>query len=234
MLLLNPDFKKTLTGIIFGALFFGALIFLPEIYFSATLAVIALICAYEFCRLFPFNKFLLFFILPIYPLLSFFLMILMSQSGRKFELFLLFISVFAFDTGAYFFGKILGKHKISRISPNKTWEGFFGGLLTTFLILIISIPIYFNSGYLLNNLFTRPDVIWNLFQDPQPYTFFFSIFLSVFTCTIAQIGDFFESWFKRKASIKDSGALLPGHGGFLDRFDGVIFVTPFIYLFCLA
>lgn len=192
---------KSLTGIVFGFLFFSALFFLPKIYFSLILVSICAICCFEFYRLFPFNKKYLFLILPFYPIFSFILMILMNQNNKQLALFFLFAAVFVFDTFAYIFGKTLGKHKISEISPNKTWEGFFGGFLVLFLIMF-----YMNGEFLKSLLF--------------------SLIISM----LAQVGDFFESWFKRKASIKDSGVLLPGHGGFLDRFDAVIFVAPIIYL----
>ena len=130
----------------------------------------------------------------------------MNQLGQKLELFLLFISVFAFDTGAYLIGINFGKHKISKISPNKSWEGFFGGLVIMFLIvsLVLHVGEHFNFASAL----------------------LFSISIAI----VAQVGDLFESWFKRRAKIKDSGILLPGHGGFLDRFDAVIFVAPFFLL----
>lgn len=194
-------FIKSLTGIVFGVLFFSALFFLPKIYFSLILGAICAICCFELYRLFPFNKKYLFLIFPVYPILSFVLMILMNQNNKQLSLLFLFASVFVFDTFAYIFGKTLGKHKISKISPNKTWEGFIGGFLILFLIM------FYMNGEFLKSLS-------------------FSLIISVF----AQVGDFFESWFKRKASIKDSGILLPGHGGFLDRFDAVIFVAPIIYL----
>jgi phosphatidate cytidylyltransferase len=228
---MNIALKKVITGLVFGIVFFTILLFFQSIYFSSLLVLIALICSYEFYRLFPFNKLWLFLILPFYPLFSFFLMILMSLSGKEFQLLLLFSSVFAFDTGAYFFGKKLGKHKISKISPNKTWEGFFGGLLLMFLVLIISSLIYFNAEYFAENFLVEPyTVIINLYNSLGSITIWFSIFMSISIGTLAQIGDLFESWFKRRSGIKDSGILLPGHGGFLDRFDAVIFVTPFVYL----
>ena len=197
---------KSLTALVFGILFFSSLIFLPKIYFSIILAIIGLICIFEFIRLFPFNKLWLFLILPIYPIFSFLLMIYMNQLGQKLELFLLFISVFAFDTGAYLVGINFGKHKISKISPNKSWEGFFGGLVIMFLI--VSLVLYVG----------------------EHFNFISALLFSALIAIVAQIGDLFESWFKRRARIKDSGILLPGHGGFLDRFDAVIFVAPFFLL----
>ena len=109
------------------------------------------------------------------------------------------------DTGAYFTGLWLGRKKLApRISPGKTVEGAAGGILagTT-------------GGLLFGSLFGLP-FLWLLFVTP------------VF-CLLGQIGDLFESLLKRGAGVKDSGSLLPGHGGILDRFDSMLFVLPFAY-----
>lgn len=106
------------------------------------------------------------------------------------------------DTAAFFVGKFLGKHKISeKVSPNKTWEGFIGGILGN-LILAFFLEIYWNQSF-----------SWYL--------------VGLLTVPIGLIGDLVESMFKRSRNIKDSSGLLPGHGGFLDRFDSFFFVIPF-------
>lgn len=122
----------------------------------------------------------------------------------------IFIMIWSNDTFAYLVGKTFGKHKLmERISPKKTVEGFLGGVVFTILSSIII--SYF-------------------------YTFF-SVTLWIGTAVLISIfgtlGDLIESKFKREAGIKDSGNIMPGHGGVLDRLDSVIFVTPFIYLFYL-
>ncbi len=111
------------------------------------------------------------------------------------------------DIGAYFVGKSTGKRKLfPRVSPGKTWEGFLGaGLLTTLF------SYFFFSYFKIFNIQT-----WAL------------IALTVWL--FGSIGDLVESKFKRKIGIKDSGNILPGHGGFLDRFDGFIFCIPFVLL----
>jgi phosphatidate cytidylyltransferase len=106
----------------------------------------------------------------------------------------------AHDIGGYFFGKLLGGPKIApHVSPNKTWAGFLGGW-----ILIIPITFYFTSDI----------------GMPKSY----KIILAFLINTICLIGDLIESYVKRRAGVKDSGNLIPGHGGVLDRFDSFLFL----------
>jgi phosphatidate cytidylyltransferase len=115
------------------------------------------------------------------------------------------LMLWASDTGAYFFGKTMGKNKLfERVSPKKTWEGFFGGLITSGFIAFI-LSRYFTDISLAN---------W--------------IVMSVLIVVFGTLGDLVESLFKRSLQIKDSGSLIPGHGGFLDRFDGLFIALPFI------
>ena len=117
-----------------------------------------------------------------------------------------FILLWANDTGAYLAGKFLGKHKLfERISPKKTWEGSIGGGLLT-IGLSILIANYF-------------DII-----DLKHW-----IAISIIIVVFGGLGDLVESMFKRSLGIKDSGNILPGHGGILDRFDGLLIAAPFVY-----
>ncbi len=128
-------------------------------------------------------------------------------------LFGFFAIIWTYDTGAYLSGRFLGKHKLfERISPKKTWEGFAGGML-----LAIGIAA------LLSKYFTSMD-------------FFDWIFVAVIATVTATFGDLSESMLKRSAEVKDSGTILPGHGGILDRFDSVLFAAPavFTYLFLIS
>ena len=135
--------------------------------------------------------------------------------GLNFFLFLIIVCVFT-DIGGYLFGKIFKGPKLSTISPNKTYSGVFGG----FFISLISGIIY------VKYLGKKSKIL--LDTDP-----IFVILLILFISTISQIGDLIISYFKRKAKLKDTGRILPGHGGFLDRIDGIIFVMPITYLFAL-
>jgi len=142
---------------------------------------------------------------------TFFLFCNLSYEIHKSEgpiFFLYLISIcFLTDIGGYVFGKIIGGKKLSKISPNKTISGTIG----SFIFSIVPLIIFLNLGYL------------NLKFDLD------NILLCLLVSLISQLGDLFISFFKRKAKIKDTGKLLPGHGGVLDRVDGIIFAIPFTY-----
>lgn len=127
----------------------------------------------------------------------------------------LFILIWTNDTFAYLVGKSMGKHKLfERVSPKKTIEGFLGGVVFAAF-----------AGFLISKLYIQPKpefsntsiLIWTII----------ALIVSIF----GTIGDLIESKFKRIAGIKDSGSIMPGHGGILDRLDSVIFVAPIIFLF---
>lgn len=112
------------------------------------------------------------------------------------------------DTGAYIFGVKLGKHRLfERHSPKKTWEGFAGGMVTSMLAAFI-ISSYFDELSL---------VQW--------------LGMAVIIVTAGTLGDLSESMLKRSLSTKDSGSLLPGHGGLLDRFDGLLLAAPLVFVY---
>lgn len=118
--------------------------------------------------------------------------------------------VWANDTFAYFAGSLLGKHKIApEISPKKSWEGFAGGLVFAL------VTAYVLSGF----YFSLNPVQWMV--------------VASLVVVFGTLGDFFESWLKRQAGVKDSGSLMPGHGGFLDRFDALIFCLPFVTIYLM-
>jgi phosphatidate cytidylyltransferase len=127
----------------------------------------------------------------------------------------LFILIWTNDTFAYLVGKSIGKHKLfERISPKKTIEGFIGGIVFAVLagFLISKFYIKANSG-----ISDKSILIWTI--------------IAVLVGVVGTIGDLIESKFKRIAGVKDSGKIMPGHGGILDRLDSVIFVAPFVFLF---
>jgi phosphatidate cytidylyltransferase len=133
-------------------------------------------------------------------------------NNYSFEIILgFFIMLWTNDTGAYLAGKFFGKHKLfERISPNKTWEGSIGGGLLTILAAYI-LSIFFTNLALTN---------W--------------IVIAILVAIFGGLGDLVESMLKRSLNIKDSGNILPGHGGILDRFHGLLISVPFIYSYlCL-
>ncbi len=114
------------------------------------------------------------------------------------------------DIGGYIFGKTFKGPKLTKISPKKTYSGVIGGYFFSIIIL----NLYFSS-----KLFTNP-------HELNSNVFLFILLIS----TISQIGDIVISYFKRLSKIKDTGKIIPGHGGLLDRIDGMIFAYPFAYL----
>ncbi|MBN2350431.1 MAG: CDP-archaeol synthase [Bacteroidales bacterium] len=122
----------------------------------------------------------------------------------------IFILIWANDSFAYITGMLLGKHKLfEKISPNKTWEGFFGGLIFTVL-----------SGYILSRFFhSLQSLDW--------------IIIALLVSVFGTFGDLTESMFKRRMNVKDSGKIMPGHGGILDRIDSLLFCIPIIVFYLL-
>jgi len=119
-----------------------------------------------------------------------------------------FLLIWANDTGAYLSGISFGRHKLfERISPKKTWEGFFGGLILAILV-----------GWLLSS--------WLGVVSKNQW-----IIIGVIISIAGTYGDLVESMLKRSTGVKDSGTIMPGHGGFLDRFDSAIISFPIVYLF---
>ena len=175
-----------------------------------SLYIISAILIYEFLNIlkniFKKNKknlfiFLNVFILYICLFTSQIYFFLSSEFDNKQNVFLFILSICIFtDIGGYIFGKIFKGKKLTSISPNKTYSGMIGSFICSLIICMLFI-IYFN----------------------------FSINLIIFTFLISlvsQSGDLFISYLKRKANIKDTGKFLPGHGGLLDRLDGIIFAVP--------
>jgi phosphatidate cytidylyltransferase len=116
----------------------------------------------------------------------------------------LFLAIWATDIGAYFAGRLVGGPKLApQISPNKTWAGLFGGMIAAAIALAIATS-------------------FSTFPKSAANALLIGILLALF----GQIGDLFESWLKRRAGVKDSSNLIPGHGGLLDRVDGIILTAP--------
>ena len=126
----------------------------------------------------------------------------LSNQNIQRNIFLLIILIcISSDVGGYVFGKVFKGKKLSKISPNKTYSGLFGSYILSIFLVYSIYQKYYSFDYL----------------------FLFTILIS----TISQSGDLFISYIKRKAKIKDTSKIIPGHGGLLDRFDGIIFAIPF-------
>jgi phosphatidate cytidylyltransferase len=162
---------------------------ITEVYFAFSVALIYI-------------SFLLSFFIPIY-----------DTYGASIALLTLTLS-WAYDSFAYAFGMTLGRHKFgSYYSPNKSWEGFFGGIFGTFIHILI-------YQYVSNLVFKT-----HLHID-----LLLAVLISVSTGVFDSFGDIFESSIKRHYNVKHMGNLMPGHGGMLDRIDGLLFITPVIYI----
>ncbi|MBF8251299.1 MAG: cdsA [Deltaproteobacteria bacterium] len=131
-----------------------------------------------------------------------------TVEGREWTL-LLFFTIWMGDIAAFYTGLSIGKHKLyPEISPNKTIEGAIGGIIGCFIIVTAAKLFYMNQ-------LSVVDVA----------------ILSIGIAVMGQLGDLCESMFKRAAGVKDSGNIIPGHGGILDRFDSVLFAAPFLYYY---
>lgn len=186
-------------------------------WFIATLLIIIYsikkIKFHNFCLRYP-------IIWKIFNLISCFIVLLPSwlainymKHNNVYYLLQLILVIIAIDTGGYIGGKLLGKRKLSIVSPNKTWEGILIGYLIAILIMIIFLT--FNNK-LINELMN------NIFD----FKFLYIAINANLILILAILGDLFESLLKRIANVKDSGHILPGHGGILDRFDSILAVTP--------
>ncbi len=124
----------------------------------------------------------------------------------------IFVSIWANDTMAYLVGSMIGKTPLTKISPKKTWEGTLGGIILGVVIVAFLIPWSYDIS---SPATVRPELM----------------VVAGIAAISGTLGDLVESKLKRMADVKDSGAIMPGHGGFLDRFDSLLFATPFVWLY---
>jgi phosphatidate cytidylyltransferase len=158
---------------------------------------------------------------------------LRQQLAGAFWLLYLLLIVWAGDIFAYFVGRSLGRHLMApRISPKKTWEGAAASLVASLAIgiLLFSHGLQISSFLLRIGLIERRDGLFGL-EKPDLWPI---ILLTVAVNVAAQLGDLVESLIKRGAGAKDSGAILPGHGGMLDRIDALLFAVPVVWLYAAA
>ena len=121
---------------------------------------------------------------------------------------ILIASIWINDTMAYIVGSLIGKNPLSKISPKKTWEGTIGGAILAVVIVSGLFYFFINKNYV-----------------------YVVVVIAATAAIIGTLGDLLESKLKRMANVKDSGSFMPGHGGFLDRFDSLLLATPFVWLF---
>ena len=181
-----------------------------SVFFIFFLSVLFLATSYEWIKMNKKNDLLK--LLGIIFLFISFYTTLEIRKNYNLNDFLLIITICIFtDIGGYLFGNIFKGPKLTRISPKKTYSGVFGGFLLSLI-----------AGLIFTNYFFIEKKIFN--ED------LFLLIIILFISMISQIGDLIISFFKRKAKLKDTGKIIPGHGGLLDRVDGMIFVFPIFYL----
>ena len=203
--------KRTVSSIILIpiSLFF---IIKGEIFFNFFVITMLLITLYEW----HFLSLKKVFYLPgfIFVILSFYTFFILRHEGDYRIFLLILLTCVATDIGGYVFGKIFKGPKLTKISPNKTYAGMFGG----FLLSVILASIYFNN-------------LSNLSLAESNGEMGIQIMLIVISISfISQFGDIVISFFKRKSKIKNTGKIIPGHGGLLDRINGMIFAFPYTFI----
>jgi len=152
-------------------------------------------------------------------MLSYWLNLRGLEDGRNW-VYLAMLTTFANDTGAYFIGRARGKHKLApAISAAKTWEGSIGGLMCAILGAVV--------------IATVLNLIPLKLGAPFVFKYWQIVLLGFLVSLFAQLGDLVESLLKRNMEVKESGNLLPGHGGILDRFDSLIFVGAVVYYYVI-
>jgi phosphatidate cytidylyltransferase len=176
-----------------------------KIFSNILIVIVCLFCAYEWNKIF--NKINYIYVLGLVILLVFFISLIEIYNLQDYNLNFLWLILIAWltDIGGYVFGKLFGGPKLIKISPNKTWSGALGSLILSqfsFLIFFLDINYKFNFNII-----------------------FFQILLSI----TGQVGDILMSYIKRNNNIKDTSNFIPGHGGFLDRVDGLIWIFIFGY-----
>ena len=209
---MNETLKRALSGLVYALIMWFSTSF-SELSFHILFLILGVVSIYEMWKLRkgkPKNYAFLFVLLP-FILIHFIGMIDRNHHNSSFNasvILLMFVLTWTFDTFAYLFGVRFGKTKIMpSVSPKKSWEGFVGGFVFT---LIAS---FLTTHYLLE---VDNSIV---------------IGMSLFLPFTASLGDFIESYFKRKAGAKDSGNFIPGHGGILDRMDAFMITIPVLYIY---
>ncbi|MGX7417735.1 phosphatidate cytidylyltransferase [Carnobacterium gallinarum] len=190
------------------------LAFLPEnysqLYLFYVCGILLLICTVFSKNSFTFDDAGVAILGSLYIGYGFHYFIETRAAGFSLLMYILFV-VWATDIGAYMFGRKIGKNKLApAISPNKTIEGSLGGIASALVVAAVYLYFY-----------------------PQGYSMGTMLALTVLFSISGQLGDLVESAFKRHYDVKDSGTILPGHGGILDRFDSLLFVLPILHLAAL-
>ncbi len=183
-----------------------------SIFFNLFIFACFLITSYEWHKMSSKNSY--YYLGIIFLIFSFYTIYCLRNDNSSDYAYLLAVTAICVSTdiGGYLFGKFFKGPKLTKISPKKTYSGMIGG----YLLSILSIKTFISLGYLFSGS-TKPSI---------------NVFIFVFlVSSVSQLGDIIISYFKRLSKIKDTGIIIPGHGGLLDRIDGMIFAFPFCYIF---
>ena len=209
---MNETLKRALSGFVYVLIMWFGTSF-SELSFQILFLVLGLVSIYEMWKLRKGKSKVYAFVYVLLPffLIHFFGKIESDNLNSVFDpslILLMFILTWTFDTFAYLFGVRFGKTRIMpSVSPKKSWEGFAGGFVFTVL-----------ASFITTNYFLELDNS-------------IALVMSLFLPFTATLGDFTESYFKRKAGVKDSGNFIPGHGGMLDRMDAFMITIPVLYIY---
>ena len=209
---MNETLKRALSGFVYVLIMWFGTSF-SELSFQILFLVLGLVSIYEMWKLRKGKSKVYAFVYVLLPffLIHFFGKIEILNFNSVFDpslILLMFILTWTFDTFAYLFGVRFGKTKIMpSVSPKKSWEGFAGGFIFTVIASFITTHYFLEVD---NSI---------------------ALAMSLFLPFTATLGDFTESYFKRKAGVKDSGNFIPGHGGMLDRMDAFMITIPVLYIY---
>ncbi|WP_342269983.1 phosphatidate cytidylyltransferase [Rickettsia endosymbiont of Orchestes rusci] len=204
---------RILSAMVLGPVFIVAILWLkPLFYVLMILVAIGMLCEwYDMTSSSLLHLLTGLVVIPL-PIIS--LMLLQAGHNNQWLILLYFVIIWSVDTFAMIGGKIIGGPRLAfKISPKKTWSGLISGIISAGFITV------FVNYYFFHSYFSRA---------------FYLFIISCSLALIAQLSDLFVSYFKRKFNIKDSGTVIPGHGGVLDRFDSIILTAPillFLYLY---
>ena len=214
--MINELSKRVISSVILLPLVF-VLIIKGSLYFNFLILISFLIVSYEWHIMSKKKKYYIFgYAYLIFSFLTVYFLRNNFPGGYAYFLFIIMICIFT-DLGGYIFGKIFKGPKLTKISPNKTYSGMIGSYLVTMIFMIFSIYNLDFFKFINMNIDEK-----GLFAN--------YLILILLVSTASQLGDIIISYFKRMSKIKDTGKIIPGHGGLLDRIDGMIFAFPFAYL----
>ena len=214
--------KRILTSLIIIPITFF-FIYKGSIFFILFLIITFFLSSYEWIKLNKKNELIKLFGI-IFLILSFYSAYLLRlEQGFNIFLFIILISILT-DIGGYIFGKTFKGPKLTKISPKKTYAGLIGSFILSIMGGLIFVE--FTNNFII-------DIHINFINfepiDGESNLFLFLFILIV--SLVSQVGDLVVSYFKRISKIKDTGKILPGHGGLLDRIDGIVFAIPFAYIY---